>query len=138
QALLNEAIRSRDTARMADLNRRFGLTRAGALAAVALASLHWEDGELSQAARMLERALENTNGIKGAERAHLYAWLGHCYRLHGQRAGLRGIIDESSDVHNETVQAGDSAATLKELLESHLQQTRDSAAETIDRLGVHW
>ncbi|MBX3459206.1 MAG: PQQ-binding-like beta-propeller repeat protein [Planctomycetes bacterium] len=138
QLQLADILRTRDRNRLADLNRRFGLTLAGAKAAVALAGMYWEEGGLSQTARMLERALENAAAMPAADRAYLYAWLGHCYRERGERASLRRIIDESTPVHAEKVRIGDAAVTLGELLKQRMSQARDASHETIDRFGTHW
>lgn len=138
QMQLADALRTRDRARMSDLNRRFGLTLAGAKAAVALAAMHWEEGALSLTARMLERALENAAAMPAPERAYLYAWLGHCYRERGERANLRRILDESVPVHGDKVRVGDAAATLGEILKQRMAATRDGSLDTIDRIGVHW
>lgn len=136
--LLADAMQTRDRNRMSDLNRRFGLTLGGAEAAAALAALHWEEGSLAQAARMLERALENAAAIPAANRAYLYAWLSHCYRERGERAALRRILDESAAIHNESVKEGEAAVTLGDLLTRRLAEARDGASDTIDRRGVHW
>lgn len=138
RVMLEQAMESRDRPRIADINRRFGLTRAGARAGIVLATMYWEESALSPAARMLERVLTANTQLDDDERAYLSAWLSHCYRDLGERASLANLIAETVALRERTVVIGGESMKLGDLLQQRLLETRDGTTDTIDELGVEW
>ncbi|MCA8912384.1 MAG: PQQ-binding-like beta-propeller repeat protein, partial [Planctomycetes bacterium] len=136
--LLKQAIETRQRERIQYLNRRFGLTKAGIRAGALLATMYWEEGKVSPAARCLERVMSMANLLSADERAHYSAWLAHCYRDLGERANLVRLIEQSVDLRQHEVDAGAGKAKLGALLDAQLAAARDATADTIDTLGVEW
>ncbi|MBX3475257.1 MAG: PQQ-binding-like beta-propeller repeat protein [Planctomycetes bacterium] len=138
ERLLQEAQQSQDQAAMEGINRRFGLTRAGSRAAVLLATFRWEAGDISGAARALERALNAPELIADGPRASLCAWLGHCYRELGERANLARLAEQAAPLAEQVIDQGGTRVPLAEVLRRNLAEARDTSADTLSASGVDW
>jgi outer membrane protein assembly factor BamB len=136
--LLGQAIETRQRDRIQYLNRRFGLTRAGIRAGILLATMYWEEGHISQAARYLERVLALTELLSTEDRAGYSAWLAHCYRDLGERANLVRLIEQTVSLRESEIDEGGAKVKLGELLQRRLLEARDATTDTIDKLGVEW
>ena len=136
--LLEQAVSTGQRERIQDLNRRFGLTQAGIRAGVLLATMHWEEGEINQCARGLERVLDLKELLSVEVRTHHSAWLGHCYHQLGERANLQRLMETSIVFRDREVDAGGEYVKLGDLLSRLLLTTRDATLDTIDGLGVEW
>lgn len=136
--LLQQAAETRQRERIQYLNRRFGLTRAGLRAGALLATMWWEEGEVSRAARSLERVLSLTELLSPDEQARYSAWLAHCYRDLGERANLVKLIEQTVVLREREVDEGGEKVKLGELLQKRLLEARDATLDTIDALGVEW
>ncbi|MCA8946845.1 MAG: hypothetical protein KDB29_11510, partial [Planctomycetes bacterium] len=136
--LLTQAAQTQQRERIQYLNRRFGLTKAGLRAGILLASMYWEEGQTSQAARSLERVLSINELLSPDERARHSAWLAHCYRDLGERANLVKLIEQTVDLRERSVEVGSQSVKLGELLDQQLLEARDATTDTIDNLGVEW
>ena len=136
--LVREAMALRDLDGLAALNRRFGLTAAGFRAATLLAATWWESGEVSRAARALERALFAPALVPAAQRAALTAWLSHCYRDLGERANLNRLLRLDAALRDAMVDEGGSQSSLDAILRRNLAGARDRAADTLSSTGIEW
>lgn len=136
--LLKQAVETRNRERIQYLNRRFGLTRAGLRGGALLAAIWWEEGEVSRAARSLERVLSLTELLSPDEQARYSAWLAHCYRDLGERANLVKLIEQTVVLREREVDEGGERVKLGELLQKRLLEARDATLDTIDTLGVEW
>ncbi|MBZ0134929.1 MAG: PQQ-binding-like beta-propeller repeat protein [Planctomycetes bacterium] len=137
-SLLEQAAATNQRERIQDLNRRFGLTAAGIRAGLLLATMWWEEGEINQSARALERVLELQELLSAGQRATCSAWLGNCYHKLGERANLQRLMETTLRIREHEVDAGGSSVKLGELLAGLLQTTRDATLDTTDGLGVEW
>lgn len=138
QNLLNEAAPRRDLRGILDVNKRFGLTQAGTRAAVLLAQIEWERGNLSPAARALERALEFRELHGHQAEADISAWLARCYRELGERANLAQLRTWVKPFRDLEVNVGGTARKLDDVLAEEYGRTRDGTNDTIEGLGVCW
>ncbi|MCB9934226.1 MAG: PQQ-binding-like beta-propeller repeat protein [Planctomycetes bacterium] len=136
--LLQQAVETRQRERIQYLNRRFGLTRAGLRAGTLLATMWWEEGEVSRAARCLERVLSIRELLTPDEQARLSAWLAHCYRDLGERANLVKLIEQTVALREREVDEGSEKVKLGALLQARLLEARDATTDTVDVLGVEW
>lgn len=136
--LLQQAVETRQRERIQYLNRRFGLTKAGIRAGVLLASMYWEEGETSKAARYLERVLSLDELLTPDEHARHSAWLAHCYRDLGERANLVKLIEQTVTLREREIPVGPGNVKLGKLLDQQLLEARDATTDTIDTLGVEW
>src|SRR5690606_2097435 len=98
----------------------------------------WEEGEVSRAARSLERVLSLTELLSPDEQARYSAWLAHCYRDLGERANLVKLIEQTVVLREREVDEGGEKVKLGELLQKRLLEARDATLDTIDALGVEW
>lgn len=138
EALLAQAVAAGDRMAIQSLNRRFGLTRAGVRASILLATLFWEEGRLSPAARGIERALAVPELLSVPQRVQLSAWLASCYRTLGERANLATLVEAAAPLAGEAADEGGTSRPLGELLKRMLAEARDNTTATIDALGVEW
>ena len=136
--LLKQAVDTRNRERMQYLNRRFGLTKAGVRAGALLATMWFEEGEVSKSARYLERVLSLQELLTVDEISAYSAWLGHCYRDLGERANLLKLIEQTVVIRDRMVDVGGKPVPLGELLQKRLMEARDATTDTIDALGVEW
>lgn len=138
EILLKQAVETRQRERIQDLNRRFGLTKAGIRAGVLLATMFWEEGEINRSARSLERVLDLTELLTIEDRAAYSAWLGSCYHQLGERANLQRLLETTIVIREREIDAGGTMVKLGEHLSMLLLTTRDATLDTIDGLGVEW
>lgn len=138
EILLRQAVSTQQRERIQDLNRRFGLTKAGIRAGVLLATMYWEEGEINQCARSLERVLDLTELLSVEDRTHYSAWLGSCYHQLGERANLQSLIESTIVIRDREMDAGGSKIKLGGHLSKLLLTTRNATLDTIDGLGVEW
>jgi outer membrane protein assembly factor BamB/tetratricopeptide (TPR) repeat protein len=138
EALLRDALSAGQLDRVRLINRRFGLTSAGIRAGAVLASVYFEAGDASRAARMLERLLDLRELISVEQRARHSAWVAHCYRDLGERANLARLIQDTVTIREHEVDLGGSKVKLGDLLQEQLLATRDASGDTISRQGVEW
>lgn len=138
EKLLQEAQAGNDLAATEGINRRFGLTRAGVRAATLLATISWERGDISRAARSLERALSATEVLQDAQRAALCGWLSHCYRALGERANLARLLAESAALGEQVIDEGGTGLSLGETIRRNLAEARDTGTDTLSTAGIEW
>jgi outer membrane protein assembly factor BamB/tetratricopeptide (TPR) repeat protein len=136
--LLLAAAAGHDLPGILDINKRFGLTQAGIKAALLLAQIEWEEGNLSPAARALERALEFRELHQPQTEANISAWLGRCYRELGERANLAQLRIWIKPYKDLEVDVGGGQRKLDELLVEEYGRTRDSTNDTVEDQGVCW
>lgn len=138
ERLLQEAQSGRDLEAMETLNRRFGLTQAGLRAATLLAATWWERGEMSRAARSLERALHAPELIDDRRRAALCAWLSHCYRALGERANLSRLQKDTAGIADQVVDEGGNLTPLAQVIKRNLEGARDTSTDVLSQQGMEW
>lgn len=136
--LLDQAALARDARAILDVNKRFGLTKAGVRAAVLLAQMEWEQGHLGVAARALERALQFREVHTPQAEADLTAWLSRCYRELGERANLAQLRLWAKPLTDLSVRVGDASVKLAELLSEDYRAARDATNDTLERQSVYW
>src|SRR5690606_7037674 len=97
-----------------------------------------EAGDISRAARMLERLLELRELTSVEQRVHYSAWLSHCYRDLGERSNLSVLIRDTVTLRDNEVDLGGQRVKLGALLEERMLETRDASNETLSRAGIEW
>lgn len=136
KAQLDIAFASRNREGLRNVSRRFGLTSQGRRASLHLAALAFESGEISTAARALERVLQRPALIEPAQRAPLVAWLAHCYRDLGERANLSRLPQLHADCKDIEVTEGSTTRKLSALLQQRIEQAPDRSGSVLSHLSI--
>lgn len=136
--LLEQAVATSQRDRIQELNRRFGLTRAGIRAGELLATMYWEEGEITRCARALERILDLTELLQIDQRVYFSGWLGMCYQRLGERANLQRLMESSIVLREREVDAGGVRIKLGDHLANLMLTTRDATLDTLEKLGIEW